>query len=81
MSYTPNLEKKMAKKNVTKKVLEEKDFIKCPKYGNSLTKFVNKNSEGVEDTVIARLLGLTEKQVKQIYSEAVKELRKSVSKK
>jgi len=38
----------------------EEDYIRCPKLGNSLERFIAKSSEGVEDPVIARLLMISE---------------------
>ena len=67
---------KMADKNeLQKRVREEEDYIRCPKCSNSLSKFVAKNPEGVEDSVIARLLMIPEEQVHTIYEDAVKMLR------
>lgn len=71
-------EKTMDKDDVAKKIREEEDYIRCPKCSNSLAKFVAKNSEGVEDNVIARLLMIPEEKVEEIYEEAVKKLREKM---
>jgi len=65
----------MDKEEILKKIKEDEDYIRCPKCNNSLTKFLAKNSEGVENNVIARLLMLPEEKVEEIYEDAVKQLR------
>ena len=47
-------------KEVQKKIEEEEDYIRSAKNGNSLTKFLAKNPDGVDDKVVARLLATTE---------------------
>ncbi|HXN74867.1 MAG TPA: hypothetical protein VN855_00050 [Candidatus Acidoferrum sp.] len=68
----------MDKEELQNRIKEEADYIRCPKCSNSLTKFLAKNSEGVEDSVIARLLMTTEEKVRELYAEAVKLLRKNM---
>ena len=67
--------KTMDKEDIIKRVMEEEDYIRCPKCSNSLTKFLAKNSEGVDNAVIARLLMIPEEKVEELYEEAVKKLR------
>ena len=67
--------KKMDKDEISKRIREEEDYIRSPKHANSLTKFLAKNSEGVENKVIARLLMIPEEKVEEIYEDAVKQLR------
>ena len=59
------------KEDLKKKVLEEEDFIKCPRSFNSLEKFLAKSPEVVEDKVIAKLLLIEESEVQKIYDDAV----------
>lgn len=74
-----NLERKiMDKKDILKRIREEEDYVRCPKCSNSLAKFLAKNSEGVEDSVVARLLMIPEEKVQEIYEQAVLELRKEM---
>ena len=68
----------MDKDDVSKKIKEDEDYIRCPKCSNSLIKFLAKNSDGVEDSVIARLLMIPEEKVQELYEEAVKKLRKGM---
>lgn len=65
----------MDKTQIERRIREEEDYIRCPKLGNSLERFMNRNHEGVEDSVIARLLMISEEEVQKIYQEAVDELR------
>jgi hypothetical protein len=67
------------KEDLQKRVREEEDYIRCSKFSNSLTKFVAKNSEGVDDSTIARLLLMEESEVTRIYQEAVVQLREGLS--
>lgn len=74
-----HLERKiMDREDISKRVAEEEDYIRCPKFNNSLNKFLAKNSDGVENSVIARLLMIPEEKVEEIYDEAVQRLRKKM---
>lgn len=66
----------MDKEEIQKKIREQEDYIRCPKFGNSLTKFISKNGDGVSDSTIARLLMISEEEVSKLYEEAVEYLRK-----
>lgn len=64
-----------------KRILEDKDYVRSPKFSNSLTKFLQKNPDSiVEDKTIARLLMIPEEEVEEIYEEAVAKLRESMEK-
>lgn len=65
----------MDKELLMRRIETEEDYIRCPKLGNSLDRFLKKNSDGVEDSVIARLLLLSEEEVEKIYQECVEILR------
>lgn len=65
----------MDKDDIERRIREEEDYIRCPKLGNSLERFISKSSEGVEDAVIARLLMISEAEVQKIYEEAIVKLR------
>lgn len=67
------------KDEIKKRVIEDEDYIRSPKFSNSLAKFLNKNTEGVEDSVIARLLSMPEEEVEKIYQEAVQALREDMT--
>lgn len=70
----------MDKDDILKRIREEEDYVRCPKCSNSLNKFLAKNSDGVEDNVIARVLMISEEEVQRIYAEAVDQLRKEMTK-
>ena len=64
------------KNEIKKRIAVDTDYVRCPKFSNSLTKFLQKNPDGVEDNTIARLLMLEgEERVEEIYQEAVLKLR------
>lgn len=66
------------KSELQQKVLEEEDYVRAPKFSNSLTKFLARNSDGVENATIARLLMIPEEQVEKIHQEAVEMLREEM---
>lgn len=68
----------MDKSDMLKKILEDEDYIRCPKFSNSLNRFTAKNSEGTENSTIARLLMLSEEEVEQKFQEAIKMLREDM---
>ncbi len=68
----------MDKNEIQKRVKEEEDYIRCPKCNNSLTKFLAKNSDGIEDGTIARLLMIPEEKVQEIYDEAVEKIKEEM---
>lgn len=70
--------KSMDKDDIQRRIRDEEDYIRCPKCSNSLAKFLAKNSEGVEDSTIARLLMIPEEKVQEIYEDAVKKLREGM---
>lgn len=61
-----------------KKIIEDEDYVRCPKFSNSLNKFTQKNSEGVENSIIARLLMMSEEEVEKTYLEAVAMLKEAM---
>ena len=66
------------KSEMLKRILDDEDYIRCPKFSNSLNKFTQKNSEGVENSTIARLLMMSEEEVEAKYQEAVAMLREEM---
>lgn len=67
------------KNEMKKRILNDPDYVRCPKTSNSLQKFLSKNPDGVEDNTIARLLMIDEEDVQELYDEAVEQLRESMS--
>jgi hypothetical protein len=68
----------MDKEEMQRRILQEEDYIRCPKCGNSILKFVAKNPEGVDSGAIGRLLMIPEEKVEAIYEEAVQILRRDL---
>lgn len=67
----------MERNEILKKILEEEDYIRCPKFSNSMNKFTEKN-ESSENPTIARLLMMSEEEVERVYQEAVQMLREDM---
>jgi hypothetical protein len=65
------------KTEIKNKILTEEDYIRCPKFDNSIVQFLadKKNTEDIDTYTISRLLMLTEEEVEKIYQEAVQMLR------
>lgn len=69
--------------DVAKRIRDEEDYIRCPKFGNSLTRLkaavmkVN-NVESVDDAMIAKVLMMTEEEVQKIYDEAVEMIKEGM---
>jgi predicted RNase H-like nuclease len=72
------MEAMINKEDLKKRVLEEEDFIKCPRFFNSLQKYLAKASEEVDNRTIAKLLLIKEEEVKQLYDEAVKLIKEDI---
>lgn len=68
----------MEKNELQKRVVEEEDYVRAPKFSNSLAKFTARNSEGVENATIARLLLIPEDEVERLYQEAIATLREEM---
>jgi hypothetical protein len=68
----------MDRDELQKRVLEEEDYVRAPKFSNSLSKFLARNSDGVENATIARLLMITEEEVEKIHEEAIQLLREDM---
>lgn len=68
----------VSKEDVKKRILEEPDFVKAYKYGNSLSKFLARNTKELDDATIARLLMIEKYEVEEIYQEAVELIKKGM---
>lgn len=68
----------MSKEDVKKRILEEIDYVKAYKYGNSLNKFLTRNTKELDDATIARLLMIEKYEVEEIYQKAVDLLKKGM---
>lgn len=70
----------MEKDEILQKVLEEEDFIRAPKFGNSLNKFLAKTDKILENGAIGKLLQIPAEEVEKIYQESVEILREGMAK-
>ena len=61
------------------KIKQDPDYIKSPKYGNSLTKFLAKVEKIPDTKAIARLLMITPQDVDEQYDQAVSTLRSLIN--
>jgi len=67
------------KDELKQKIMEDEDFIKAPKYANSLNRFLAKNERKLDNGAIGRLLLITEEEVDQLYEQSVIQLRKGMT--
>ena len=63
---------------IKKKIVEDGDFIYCPRLGNSLDKLIERHPEGIDDERIQKVLLLSEDELKEIYESALNKLRKAL---
>lgn len=73
----------MDRDDVTKRIMEEEDYIRCPKFGNSLVRLMAAtlkmpNVDCVEDALIAKVLMMTEEEVQKIYDDAVSMIKEGM---
>lgn len=68
----------MAKEDVKNRILTEQDFIRSYKYGNSLAKFLSRNTKELDDGAIARLLMIEKSEVEEYYQKAIELLKKGM---
>lgn len=66
------------KEKIKEKIETEEDFIYCPRLGNSLDKFVEKNPDGVDDEKIAKVLLIETEEVETIFQSAISKIRKNL---
>jgi hypothetical protein len=64
-----------AKNKIKTKIHTDSDFIYCPRLNNSLSKYVERYPEGVDNEKIAKVLMMDEDEVEATFQRAVKKLR------
>jgi hypothetical protein len=62
------------------KILNEEDYINCPKYRNSIKHTINKFPDGIDSHLIAKYLMISEEEVEENYKDAIEKLKKMVLK-
>lgn len=67
------------KKALKQRILEEEDFIYCPRLGNSLKRLMDKNANGIVDERIEKVLLMTPEEVAEHYEKALEKLRKALN--
>jgi len=72
------MSKKKTKEDIQELIRTDEDFIHCPRLGNSLEKLIEKNPDGVEDDRIAKVLMLSEEEVKGLFAKAIVKLRSAI---
>ena len=72
------MSKKKSKEDIKNFIHTKEDFIHCPRLGNSLEKLIEKNPDGVGDDRIAKVLLITEEEVKSIFATAIQKLRDTI---
>jgi hypothetical protein len=66
------------KSDLQKKIREDEDFIKSPKFNNSINKYLAKNDKPLENGTIGKMLLISEEEVEEIYKESIAKLRKEM---
>lgn len=56
-------------------ILQDEDFIYCPRLGNSLKKLIEKNPDGIDDERIAKVLLMTEEEVQVTFNKAIEKIK------
>jgi hypothetical protein len=72
-------EKPELKPEIVEKIINDDDFVHCPKLDNSLKKVLEKNPDGLEDNKIAEMLGMTLDDVEKNYQSAVNKIRQKLN--
>lgn len=60
------------------KILQDEDFVDCPKFKNSIKKIKEKNPEGIDDKLIAEILLMTPEELESTYLNSLKKIRKDL---
>jgi hypothetical protein len=58
------------------KILQDEDFVDCPKFKNSIKKIKEKNPDGIDDKLIAEILLLTPEELEALYLNSLQKIRK-----
>lgn len=58
------------------KILQDEDFVDCPKFKNSIKKIKEKNPDGIDDKLIAEMLLLTPEELEILYLNSLQKIRK-----
>lgn len=64
--------------DIKKRIAEEQDFVDSPRHDNSLSKFLSKKTDGVDEKTIAKLLHMSEEEVHDTMIKVVDKIRKAM---
>ena len=64
--------------DVRKKIMEEDDWIYCPRFNNSISCLLDRYPDGVPERIIAQVLLITEEEVEALYQGIVLKLREAL---
>ena len=65
----------MIKKEDLIKISRDKDYIRSQKHGDSLQTFLDHYPDGAPDSIICKVLCITQKELDDIYASAIKKLQ------
>lgn len=65
----------MDKEKIKKKIMEEEDFVYCPRLGNSLKQVVDRNPDGIDEERICKVLMIDMEELNSLYDSAIKKIR------
>ena len=77
MSYRSSLAVVFGK-SPENKIMDDEDYIKAPKFQNSIKKYLAKCENPLNNKAIAKLLLITEEEVEKLYQESIVFLRKEM---
>ena len=66
------------KRTIVDKIKNDEDYIYCPRLNNSLKSFVNTHPDSVDEERIAKVLLIDVNEVKAIFNNAIKKIRKKL---
>jgi hypothetical protein len=61
-----------------KRIEQEPDFIDSPRHDNSILKFLSSKTDGVDDKTIAKVLHISEEEVRDTMIRVVDKIRKAM---
>lgn len=57
------------------RIMQDEDFVDYPKFKNSIKKIKEKNPDGINDEIIAKILQITPEELETLYSNSLKKIR------
>jgi hypothetical protein len=66
------------KDEIKKKIMEDDDFIYCPRLGNSVKKLLQKNPDGIDDERMSKVLLMSVGEVEKLYKSALEKIKQGI---